>query len=478
MYFLVASGLSLIYGPDGRPQLRPRRVHHRRRLRGVVARRRRSATAFEDARSSSATRSGSSVGAALGGRSSSSSSSVRSTAADRAGARHRRTRALARGARLQGSGAPIRADLPVPDWMFDTTTILGANIPNDRFVEIAVAVDRCSSASSAFLRFTRVGLIIRAGVENRAMVTALGIDVREDVHARLRARRRARRARRRPLGRLLRQRRSREGNVAPHLRLHRRRHRRVRVDRRLGGRRGRGRARPAVRELLRRRLARLERRGRPRGDVLLLAAVLLLRPERPRAEGGALMRGASSYGTRVPAAVLALLVVVPFLAVRAYRVVLQRARSTSPGTLQLLALCLVFAGVALTYDLLLRLHRAPLVRARALLRARRLRDRDRAHARGSGAFRQTLAFLAVVAVAAAARARCRQPARRRDRLRDGHARLRPGRHRDRPEESRRLDRRRGGDRPERRRAPGLRSSASSTRSTSTGSPSPTRRSCS
>src|SRR4026209_249688 len=31
----------------------------------------------------------------------------------------------------------------------------------------------------AFLRFTRYGLIIRAGVENRAMVTALGIDVRK-----------------------------------------------------------------------------------------------------------------------------------------------------------------------------------------------------------------------------------------------------------------------------------------------------------
>src|SRR6185295_4338099 len=30
----------------------------------------------------------------------------------------------------------------------------------------------------AFLRFTRYGLIIRAGVENRAMVSALGIDVR------------------------------------------------------------------------------------------------------------------------------------------------------------------------------------------------------------------------------------------------------------------------------------------------------------
>ena len=34
-------------------------------------------------------------------------------------------------------------------------------------------------ALEAFLRHTRYGLIVRAGVENRAMVTALGIDVRK-----------------------------------------------------------------------------------------------------------------------------------------------------------------------------------------------------------------------------------------------------------------------------------------------------------
>jgi branched-chain amino acid transport system permease protein len=66
---------------------------------------------------------------------------------------------------------------PVPAWMIDTTTILGASIPNDRFVEIGAAV-LVLVGLTAFLRFTRYGLIIRAGVENRAMVTALGIDVR------------------------------------------------------------------------------------------------------------------------------------------------------------------------------------------------------------------------------------------------------------------------------------------------------------
>jgi branched-chain amino acid transport system permease protein len=64
-----------------------------------------------------------------------------------------------------------------PSWLGRTTTVAGAHIPNDRWVEIATAVV-VLLALNAFLRKTRYGLIIRAGVENRAMVTALGIDVR------------------------------------------------------------------------------------------------------------------------------------------------------------------------------------------------------------------------------------------------------------------------------------------------------------
>ncbi len=59
-----------------------------------------------------------------------------------------------------------------------TTEILGARIPNDRFLYILVAV-LVLLALVAFLKYTRYGLIIRAGVENRDMVTALGIDVRK-----------------------------------------------------------------------------------------------------------------------------------------------------------------------------------------------------------------------------------------------------------------------------------------------------------
>jgi branched-chain amino acid transport system permease protein len=64
-----------------------------------------------------------------------------------------------------------------PRWLSDTTTVFGARIPNDRWVEIVTAAV-VLIALNAFLRRTRYGLIIRAGVENRAMVTALGIDVR------------------------------------------------------------------------------------------------------------------------------------------------------------------------------------------------------------------------------------------------------------------------------------------------------------
>jgi branched-chain amino acid transport system permease protein len=86
--------------------------------------------------------------------------------------------ALALGALVYGIWGADAKFYPVPDWMLDTTTILGANIPNDRFVEIAVAAVVLIGLIS-LLRFTRIGLVIRAGVENRAMVTALGIDVRK-----------------------------------------------------------------------------------------------------------------------------------------------------------------------------------------------------------------------------------------------------------------------------------------------------------
>jgi branched-chain amino acid transport system permease protein len=86
--------------------------------------------------------------------------------------------ALALGALVQAIWGLDGRPFPVPSWLIDTTTIFGASIPNDRFVEIAAAA-LVLVGLLAFLRYTRYGLIIRAGVENRAMVTALGIDVRK-----------------------------------------------------------------------------------------------------------------------------------------------------------------------------------------------------------------------------------------------------------------------------------------------------------
>ena len=85
--------------------------------------------------------------------------------------------ALAIGALVQGIWGNDVRPFPTPSWMTDTTDVLGASIPNSRLVVIAMAA-AVLVALTAFLRYTRFGLIIRAGVENRSMVTALGVDVR------------------------------------------------------------------------------------------------------------------------------------------------------------------------------------------------------------------------------------------------------------------------------------------------------------
>ena len=85
---------------------------------------------------------------------------------------------LALVALVQAIWGPTERIFPVPKGLFETTDVLGAQVPNDRFLEIGLAVCLLLGLLG-FLRYTRYGLIIRAGVENRAMVTALGIDVRK-----------------------------------------------------------------------------------------------------------------------------------------------------------------------------------------------------------------------------------------------------------------------------------------------------------
>jgi len=64
-----------------------------------------------------------------------------------------------------------------PRWAAGTTHLLGATVPNDRFLVIGAAL-AVLAALLLFLRRSRYGLVVRAGVEDRSMVTALGIDVR------------------------------------------------------------------------------------------------------------------------------------------------------------------------------------------------------------------------------------------------------------------------------------------------------------
>ena len=65
-----------------------------------------------------------------------------------------------------------------PPWLKQTTEVLGARIPNTYWVLMIAAV-LVLAALVLFLQKTRYGMVIRAGVENRSMVTALGIDVRK-----------------------------------------------------------------------------------------------------------------------------------------------------------------------------------------------------------------------------------------------------------------------------------------------------------
>lgn len=63
-----------------------------------------------------------------------------------------------------------------PAWATGVTSLAGATVPNSRLLAIAGAL-AIFGALWLMLRYTRWGLIVRAGVENRTMVSALGIDV-------------------------------------------------------------------------------------------------------------------------------------------------------------------------------------------------------------------------------------------------------------------------------------------------------------
>jgi branched-chain amino acid transport system permease protein len=84
--------------------------------------------------------------------------------------------ALAAIALIEGIYGSDPKQMVLPAWMSASTLIFGEPVPNTRLLLIAVAL-LVLGALLFFLRRTRYGLIVRAGVENRAMVSALGINV-------------------------------------------------------------------------------------------------------------------------------------------------------------------------------------------------------------------------------------------------------------------------------------------------------------
>jgi branched-chain amino acid transport system permease protein len=85
---------------------------------------------------------------------------------------------LALPALVQGIWGADAHQFPAPKQLAGTVNLLGAKVPTDRFLLIAAAIV-VLVALKLFLAKTRYGLVVRAGVEDRAMVTALGIDVRK-----------------------------------------------------------------------------------------------------------------------------------------------------------------------------------------------------------------------------------------------------------------------------------------------------------
>ncbi|GAA2930596.1 MULTISPECIES: branched-chain amino acid ABC transporter permease [Streptomycetaceae] len=86
--------------------------------------------------------------------------------------------ALAVPALLSGIWGSDARTFPGPEALSGTFGLLGADVPVNRLVLIAAAAV-VLVVLRLFLGRTRHGLVVRAGVEDRAMVTALGIDVRK-----------------------------------------------------------------------------------------------------------------------------------------------------------------------------------------------------------------------------------------------------------------------------------------------------------
>jgi branched-chain amino acid transport system permease protein len=77
---------------------------------------------------------------------------------------------------LMGGFGSSALQIPVPIWLLEATHVGSMDLPNANFLALVAGVV-VLLVLEWFLRRTRYGIIIRAGVENREMVSALGIDV-------------------------------------------------------------------------------------------------------------------------------------------------------------------------------------------------------------------------------------------------------------------------------------------------------------
>lgn len=77
---------------------------------------------------------------------------------------------------LLGTFGSSSLSITAPAWLEGVTTIGAERIPNGDYLAVAAGIIVLFGLTW-FLRHTRYGLIVRAGVENRDMVRALGIDV-------------------------------------------------------------------------------------------------------------------------------------------------------------------------------------------------------------------------------------------------------------------------------------------------------------
>ena len=321
--------------------------------------------------------------------------------------------ALALGALVQGIWGPTRSRSPcrVDDRHDDGLRRERPERPLRRDRVAAVVL----LGLTAFLRYTRYGLVIRAGVENRAMVTALGIDVRR-AFTLVFALGGALAALAGVLSGVY------FGVVDP----------------------GRGTSLLIFAFIV----VVIGGFGSIGGSAVAAVAVGLLqqyanyyastRHRRPRRRAAPRDRAPRPPGGLAPeggALRRALGIVVPVAAARAARARAEAVRSTSRSCSPARSTARHAAAPRALPPLrrrradvrrAVRLHGSALVRPRALLRGRRLRDRDRADELGVGALADARVRPARRA-APAARARRRQPARRRHRVRDGHARVRTGR---------------------------------------------------